>query len=104
MRHDMLDTSSHDPTSQSAGLTRALAAILIVLGIASIAYVVQSGTTTAWVGDFFGAASVVKFADARSTDVPARLETPAAAPPSAPVSSQQRDEPTVEDATNPHGG
>ena len=62
MRQDLLDTSDQN-SSRRGALVRVMAAALIVLGIASIAFLVQPEASRPTTGDF-GTASVVNLVDA----------------------------------------
>jgi hypothetical protein len=103
MRQDLLDSSSED-ARRRIGLVRALAAVLIVLGVASIAFLVQPDARSPAPGDI-GMASVASLAE--TVAVPAEVtQSPVAAPAQqgAAARIERTDEPTVDDATNPHGG
>lgn len=105
MRQDLLDSSS-DQARRGIGLVRALAAALIVLGIASIAFLVQPDARRPSMGDF-GAASVMSLpatgaSESSAPTAAAGVETPAE--PSAAPRFERSDEPAVEDTTNAHGG
>jgi hypothetical protein len=105
MPQDLLDSSSEN-ARRRIGLVRALAAALIVLGVASIAFLVQPDARRPALGDF-GVASVAGVADIAAEAAPAPLlqSLPAApAQDGAAARSERADEPAVEDATNPHGG
>jgi hypothetical protein len=105
MRQDLLDSSSEN-LRRRIGLVRALAAALIVLGVASIAFLVQPDARKPALGDF-GVASVAGVADVAAQAAPTELSQPSTAAPAqdgAAARGERADEPTVDDATNPHGG
>lgn len=105
MRQDLLDTSDQN-SSRRGALVRVMAAALIVLGIASIAFLVQPEASRPTTGDF-GTASVVNLVDANrgaETSAPATA-TDAAAQSAAPQRFERSNEPAEqEDSSNPHGG